>query len=132
MNFDTLCSLVAESYFVPMAKAYYIDNFGNISLVERDSHFDQIVDDYDLSDTSLEEAGLVADEEGNYSSDDWEEFVSEFMVDSGIFAIVWDVATRIVYVSAAGENKLNADQRKALREFCIAKTSELKFDYKYR
>jgi hypothetical protein len=131
MNFNQLLNLIHE-YFVDNAKAYYIDQFGNIIEVIEDSHFEQIVNDYGLDNTSLEDNGYISDEDGYFDADTWDEFVSEFMVDSKIFAIVWDVTNKIVYVRASGQNALNDDQRKAIIDFCISKNSELEYDYKYR
>lgn len=130
MNFERLHELILE-YFVDNVKAYYIDVFGNITLVEADCHMDQIIEDYDLDESSLADNGILPTDDG-YSNDDWGEFVSEFMVDSQIFAIVHDLTEKIVYVRAAGQHSMNDDQREALIDFCIKKRSELKYDYKYR
>jgi hypothetical protein len=128
-KFNKLYQTLLE-YFVDNAKAYYIDGFGNISPVEN-SHYQQIIEDYDLDSVMQKTFKQMYDEYLDYDDDsEWcNEFVREFMADSRIFAIVHDLTRKIVFVRAP-KNSLNADQRKSIMEFCFKKNSELEYDTK--
>ena len=129
MKFEKLIKVIEEG-IVPDAKGYYIDVFGNITYAPT-SHYEQIIDDYDLEPEMNSEFESMFGEPLNLNNDhdvDWtNEFVSEFMVNSKIFAIVYDIKNKIVYVRAS-QKDLNEKQRESIVNFCIKNNSELEYD----
>lgn len=129
MKFEKLLKIVEEG-IVESAKGYYIDVFGNITYTPT-SHYEQIINDYDLEPEMASEFESMFGEPIDWNLDhdiDWaNQFVSEFMINSKIFPIVYDIKNKIVYVRA-NKNDLNDAQRKSIVDFCIKNNSELEYD----
>lgn len=129
MKFEKLLNLIQES-IVPNAKGYYIDVFGNITYAPT-SHYEQIVNDYDLEPEMTSEFESMFGEPINWNLDhdiDWaNDFVSDFMKNSKIFPIVYDIQNKIVFIRA-NKKDLNDEQRTSMVDFCIKNNSELEYD----
>lgn len=121
-------STILQEYFVDNAKAYYMENDGEIHMVDSD-HISQLIKDFDLS------AGIVSYFESNFGEEpdwykDWEwiaERVMDFKQEEHILFLVFDVVNKIVYVRGH-KNDPNDAQRQSLIDFCISKNSELIYD----
>ena len=110
------------SWYIDHATAFIIDSSCEITKVE--VHIMGVLELYDLQDDMINTFEKEVAEEGEEFDydEDWEFvsiYVSDFMDDHGIFAIVADFQGKQIYVRPNRSNRPNARQMKALRDWAI-------------
>ncbi len=116
---------ILNEYFVDNAWPYYIDKEGKIHDVDDGGHLATIETDYNLFDLIPDD--VIPQDLDDY--DRWVDWMMTWMKKNQVYAIVYDIVNKIVYVRC-GSRDLNDAQRESIIDFCIAKKSELVYDMK--